>query len=89
MIKNICESCEIEKEVTDIEGHLLCKECAGDIVRCDNCQTFLGINYDALEEDNFGSLGVPALHIPKHRTNLTFCNKKCLVEFLQKDKDIK
>lgn len=87
-MRGLCESCEMEREVTKIDGHLLCKECAEEIVRCDNCNAFLDINYDALELDNFGKLCVPELHVPKQQTSLIFCNKKCLVEFLQKDKDI-
>ena len=86
-MKGICESCEEEKDVTDIEDHLLCSECAEDIVRCDNCNAFLGINYDALEVDNFGTLGVPELHLPNHLTSVIFCNKKCLTEYLEKNKD--
>lgn len=36
-----CEGCEQEKEVTDIEGNILCEECAKDIVRCDFCNRLL------------------------------------------------
>lgn len=86
-MKGKCESCEEEKEVTEIEGSLLCADCAEEIVRCDNCHTFLGINYDVLEADNFGNLSVPKLHLPKYQTNLIFCDIDCLAEFVQKEKE--
>lgn len=80
-----CEGCEQEKEVTDIEGNLLCKECEEEIVRCDFCNRLLATSYDNLE-NNFGTLSVPELSLPDKGTNLIFCNIDCLEGYLQKYK---
>lgn len=79
-----CEGCEEEKDVKDIEGHLLCSECAEDIVRCNFCGRFLAIDVDELEIDNFGTLGVPELFLPDKQGHLTFCNIDCTEGYLQK-----
>jgi hypothetical protein len=81
-----CQSCEQEKDVTDIEGNLLCKECAKDIVRCDFCNRFLAIDFDELEMDNYGTLGVPELSLPDKHAHLVFCNIDCLEGYIQKYK---
>lgn len=81
-----CETCEEEKDVTDIEGHLLCNQCAEDIVRCSFCNMFLAINFDELEIDNFGTLSVPELALPDKQARLIFCNIDCLEGYLQKYK---
>lgn len=83
-IVGICESCEEEKEVTEKEGHLLCDVCVEDIVRCSFCNRFIGINYDELELNNYGTLCVPELSLPDKQTRLTFCNIDCLEDFLKK-----
>lgn len=82
MIK--CEGCEEEKEVTEIEGHLLCNECAKGIVRCEFCNRFLAVNYDELEIDNYGTLSIPELTLPDKQTHLLFCNIDCLEAYLKK-----
>lgn len=51
----ICENCKEEKELKDIEGNLLCEECARDIVVCNFCEKFISVSFDELE-DNFGRL---------------------------------
>ena len=79
-----CEGCEEEKEVTDVEGHLLCKECERYIVRCESCNRFLAVNYDELEIDNYGTLSVPELALPDRQTHLLFCNIDCLDVYLKK-----
>lgn len=81
-----CEGCEEEKDVTEVEGHLICKECNEDIVRCNFCNRFIGINYDELEIDNYGTLSVPELALPDKQRNLIFCNIDCLEGYLQKYK---
>lgn len=83
----ICESCEEEKEVVEIEGHTLCKTCAEDIIRCTFCNRFIGINYDELEADNYGTLNVPELSLPDRLARLIFCNIDCLEDFLKKYKE--
>jgi len=40
----VCEGCEQEKDVTDVEGSLLCEECAEDVVRCAFCNKLVAIN---------------------------------------------
>lgn len=80
-----CEGCEQEKEVTDIEGNLLCNECAEEIIRCDFCNRLLAISLDNLE-DNFGRLSVPELSLPDKQTHLLFCNIDCLEGYLQQYK---
>lgn len=80
-----CEGCEQEKDVTDIDGHLLCEECAEDIVRCSFCNKLLATSYDDLET-NFGPLTVPVLSLPDKGENLIFCDIGCLEEYLQKYK---
>lgn len=84
----ICESCRDEKDVTEVEGHLLCEDCAESIIKCDNpkCGKFLAIDYESII-DNFGRSAYPELSLPDHITNMTFCDKKCLMEFLLEDKD--
>lgn len=81
-----CEGCGQEKEVTDIEGNLLCEECKEDIVRCDFCNKFIETSYDNLE-NNFGILSVPELTLPDKGTNLIFCNIDCLEGYIQKYKE--
>lgn len=78
-----CESCEQEKDVSDIEGHLLCKECEEEIVRCDFCNKLIDVNIDTLE-DNFGRLSVPELMLPDIQESLKFCNIDCLEGYLKK-----
>ena len=68
-----CEGCEQEKEVTDIEGNILCNECAEEIVRCDFCNRLLATSYDNLT-------------LPDKRAHLIFCNIDCLEGYLQKYK---
>ena len=80
-----CESCKQEKDVTDIEGNLLCEDCAEDIVRCSFCNRLLSINYDGLET-NFGILTVPTLSLPDLGENLIFCDVDCLEGYIQKYK---
>lgn len=80
---NICEGCQKDKEVRDIEGHILCNECIEDIVNCDFCGILIGINFDVLE-DNFGRLSVPELRLPDKQTHLIFCNIDCLDAYLKK-----
>lgn len=82
-----CENCKDEKNGTEIEGHFLCGDCMEDIIRCDFCDTFLGISYDALMADNFGKLTVPELSLPDQMTNLIFCNIECLETYLKKYKE--
>ena len=79
-----CEGCEQEKEVSDIEGNLLCKECAEDIVRCDFCNRLLATSIDDLEADNFGRLSMPELALPDKQAHLIFCNLDCLEAYLKK-----
>jgi len=79
-----CEGCEQEKEVTNIEDHILCKECAEEIVRCDFCHKVLAASYDDLEIDNFGRLAVPELALPDKQSHLKFCNLDCLEAYLKK-----
>ncbi len=79
-----CESCEEEKDVMEIEGHLLCNECKEDIVICNFCNRFLAIDIDELEIDNFGTLSVPELSLPDKQTHLMFCNLDCLEAYLKK-----
>lgn len=79
-----CESCEEEKDVMEIEGHLLCKECKEDIVICNSCNRFLAIDVDELEIDNFGTLSVPELSLPDKQMHLMFCNLDCLDTYLKK-----
>lgn len=76
-----CESCDTEENVIEIDGHLLCTECAKDVIRCDNCNAFLGINYDAII-DNLGRYDYPALSLPTHQIGLLFCNADCLKEYV-------
>jgi len=83
----VCENCKKEKEVAEIEGHLLCEKCSEEIVRCDHCGKFLDISYDALTECNFGKLRVPELSLPDQITNLVFCNLEHLEEYLKKYKE--
>lgn len=83
-----CEGCKEEKEVIEIEGHLLCKDCKEDIVECDFCHKFLGINYDALMVGNFGKLSVPTLSLPDMMTDAVFCNIEHLEGYLKKYKDM-
>lgn len=64
-------------------GHYLCEGCSKDIVRCDSCNAFLGINRDVIT-DNFGKSKYPELSLPEEQTSLIFCNRKCLQEFLNK-----
>lgn len=80
----ICEGCEQEKAITDIDGHLLCDDCTKDIVRCSFCNKFLAIDIDELENDNFGRLSVPELALPDKQTHLIFCNLDCLDAYLKK-----
>lgn len=87
MEKNICDSCEEEKEVTNVEGHLLCSQCAEDVVRCGYCGAFLGLDYDELLADNFGRLIVPKLYLPGQITSLIFCNVEHLETYLKKYKE--
>jgi len=79
-----CEGCGEEKDVTEVEGHLLCSQCAEDIVRCNFCNMFLAINVDELEMDNFGGLYVPELALPDKQYHLMFCNLDCLEAYLKK-----
>lgn len=81
-----CEGCEEEKDVTDIEGNILCEECEKDIVRCDFCNRLLATSHDDLEADNFGTLSVPELSLPDKQEHLIFCNIDCLEGYLQKYK---
>lgn len=81
-----CEGCEEEKDVTEVEGHLLCKECKEDIVICNFCDRFLAIDVDELEIDNFGTLSVPELSLPDKQEHLIFCNIDCLEGYLQRYK---
>lgn len=83
----ICESCKQEKEVVEIEGHLLCKDCPEDIIRCDDCNVFLGLNYDYLT-DNLGRLTRPELFLPTRISSLIFCDRDCLINYLTNNKDI-
>jgi predicted RNA-binding Zn-ribbon protein involved in translation (DUF1610 family) len=80
-----CEGCEQEKDVTDIEGHILCDECSDDIVRCSFCKKLLATAYDDLET-NAGPLIVPTLSLPDEGENLIFCDICCLEEYIQKYK---
>lgn len=85
----MCESCEQEKpedEIVDIEGQLLCKECSEEIIRCDNCKKLLSLSYDDLT-DNLGRLSCPELFLPNRQTSLMFCDRDCLVEYLENNKD--
>lgn len=79
-----CEVCGKEKEVVNVEGHILCKECGEEIVRCDYCNRLLGVNFDELETNNFGKLIVPELTLPDKQAHLVFCNLDCLCEYLKK-----
>ena len=81
-----CENCEQEKDVIDIEGYLLCEDCAEEIVRCSFCNGLLGLTYDCLLESNFGILTVPELSLPDLEVNLYFCDVDCLEEYIQKYK---
>jgi hypothetical protein len=81
----ICEGCEQEKDVTDIEGNLLCDECEIDIVRCNFCNRLLAKCFDDLET-NFGTLTVPELSLPDKGQNLIFCDIDCLEDYVQKYK---
>lgn len=82
----ICEGCEHEKDVTDVEGNILCEECADEIVRCSFCNKLLGISYEVME-DNFGRLNVPELSLPDKGEGLIFCDVDyCLERYLQKYK---
>jgi predicted RNA-binding Zn-ribbon protein involved in translation (DUF1610 family) len=80
-----CETCKQEKDVTDVEGYLLCDECADDIVRCSFCKKLLATAYDYLET-NAGPLVVPTLSLPDKGENLIFCDICCLEEYIQKYK---
>ncbi len=81
----ICEGCLQEKDVTDIEGNLLCGECAKDVVRCDFCNKFLAINYDDLDT-NLGGLSVPELTLPGIQGSRRFCDVDCLEKGIKKYK---
>lgn len=81
----ICESCEQEKDIMDVEGNLLCDECIEDVVRCSFCNRLLATNYDDLET-NFGTLTVPELSLPDKGENMTFCDIDCLEKYVQKYK---
>ncbi len=86
----ICKGCLQEKDITDIEGNLLCGECAKDIVRCNFCNKFLAINYDDLDT-NLGPLSVPELTLPGIQESLRFCDLDCLekgVKKYKKEQDI-
>lgn len=79
-----CEGCGQKKEVKDIEGYILCKDCEKDIVRCDFCNKILAASHDDLMIDNYGRLCVPLLSIPDKQENLIFCNLDCLEAYLKK-----
>ena len=79
----ICEGCNQEKEVTDVEGHLLCEDCAENVVRCGFCNKFLAVTYDDLET-NMGPLIVPELTLPDKQEGLIFCDVDCLERYVQK-----
>ncbi len=81
----ICEGCEQEKDVNDIEGHFLCWECAEDVVRCHFCNRLLEISYEAMV-DNFGRLNVPQLSLPDKGEDLIFCDVDCLEKYVQEYK---
>lgn len=77
-----CENCGSETELSDIDGHKLCKQCSEDVVRCDYCRKLLDISYDHLS-DNFGRLSVPELSLPDKSTNMVFCDIEHLEEYLK------
>lgn len=76
-----CESCDTEENVVKINGHLLCTECIKDVIRCGDCNAFLGINYDAVI-DNLGRPDYPELFLPTNQTGLMFCDMGCLEEYI-------
>lgn len=80
-----CEVCKEEKYVTDVEGNIICWECAEDVVRCSCCNKLLATAYDDLET-NAGPLTVPTLSLPDKGENLIFCDICCLEEYVQKYK---
>lgn len=80
-----CECCEEEKDVTDVEGNLLCFECGEEIVRCHFCDKFLSISHENME-DNLGRIGVPKLFLPDELASLIFCNVDCLDGYIQQYK---
>jgi hypothetical protein len=77
----ICDGCEQKKDVTDIEGHLLCDDCAENVVRCSFCNKFLAVTYDDLET-NIGQLIVPMLTLPDKEGSLKFCDVDCLERYI-------
>lgn len=81
----ICEGCRQEKEVTDVDGNLLCDECTEDIIRCECCKKFLAINFDDMI-DNLGRPNVPELHLPDKQTSMFFCDTRCLKNYINSDK---
>jgi hypothetical protein len=78
----ICEGCEQEKEVTDVEGSLLCKDCEEDVVRCSFCNRFLAVNFNDLDS-NIGTPAVPELSLPDRQTSDLFCDIDCLEKYVQ------
>lgn len=87
---SICEGCNQEKEVTYIEGHLLCEDCAETVVRCSFCNKFLAVTYDDLAT-NIGPLMVPELTLPDKEGSLKFCDLDCLERYIleyQKEKRV-
>lgn len=77
----ICEGCEQKKEVTDIDGHLLCDDCAENVVRCSCCNKLLAVTYDDLTT-NIGPLIVPELTLPDKEGSLKFCDVDCLEKYI-------
>jgi hypothetical protein len=78
----ICEGCEQKKEVTDVDGYLLCEDCAENVVRCSFCNKFLAVTYDDLET-NIGPLIVPELTLPDKEGSMKFCDVDCLERYVQ------
>ncbi len=79
----ICENCYQEKEVTYVEGNLLCEDCAENVVRCSFCNKFLAVTYDDLST-NIGPSTVPELTLPDEQESLKFCDVDCLERYIQK-----
>jgi hypothetical protein len=78
----VCEGCCQEKEVTDVEGHLLCDDCKENVVRCSFCNKFLAVTYDDLTT-NIGPLIVPELTLPDEEGSMKFCDVDCLEGYVR------
>lgn len=82
MLVAICEGCEQKKDVTDVEGHFLCEDCAENVVRCSFCNKFLAVTYDDIAT-NVGPLMVPELTLPDKEGSLKFCDVDCLESYIR------